>query len=332
MTDYNRDHLGRPVSEDGHWVWDGTEWAARTPEERAQDAQPASVATLVEEQPQVQQDVQPQAVAADETPVVDYFPEPTPQAVAPAVEVPIVAPAGYEHAPVADSTSDPLAQDSDAPGATADATASFQAPPVMDFRAATSHEDDDEDDLGAQTFGGPKPVGHRAIRPEPRRATAGSGAAAADFSTSSRNDEMSLGRLAATTVGVVLALAGALMFAVSTATILIMRAYQKAIEEAMTTGNSDAFANAGPGGDTQTTMYLVYAIGFTVATLAAFSVLYAARVPKAIIGAAAIVVLSFAAFYGISKSGVEIQSWTGILLLPLVPAIATAGFVKWATR
>jgi hypothetical protein len=315
VTDYSRDHLGRPVSEDGHWVWNGTEWAARTAEERALDTQAAPAATLIEEQPQVEQ-VEEQPVV--EQPVVDYFPEPTPQAVE--------TPTAYDPLAV-----QPVAVQPVAPGdaAAAPDTASFQAPPVMDFRAAglaAQDEEDEDEALSEQTFGGPKPVGHRAIRPVGR-----STGPAADFSTS-RKDGMSLGRLAATTVGVVLALAGALAFAVATASILIMRAYEKAIEEAMTTGNSDAFANAGPGGDTQTTMYLVYAIGFVVATLAAFSVLYAARVPKAIIGAAAIVVLSFAAFYGIDKSGVEIQSWTGIFLLPLVPAIATAGFVKWATR
>lgn len=308
MTDYSRDHLGRPVSEDGHWVWDGTEWAARTPEDRALDTQAAPVATLTEpvaEQAPVQEAVvEP---VAEQAPV-DYFPEPT----AHAVETP--------------GEYDPFAAQPVAP----DQTASFQAPPVMDFRAAglAAQQDDDEEDedLGAQAFGAPKPVGHRAIRPAGRSTTP-----AADFSTS-RKDDMSLGRLAATTVGVVLSLAGALLFAVSIASILIMRAYEKAIAEAMTSGNSDAFANAGPGGSNQTTMVMVYVIGFVVATLAAFSVLYAARVPKAIFGAAAVVALSFAAFYGIDKSGVVIQSWTGIFLLPLVPAIATAGFVKWATR
>lgn len=308
MTDYSRDHLGRPVSEDGHWVWDGTEWAARTAEERALDAQAAPVATLVE--PEQTQPVQVEQEHAVEQPRVDYFPEPTPQA---------VEPVQAAHSEQQIQFEDP---------ATIDTAVSFDAPPVMDFRTAgLAGQDDDDDDLSEQAFGSTsKPVGHRAIRPAGRTS-----APAADFSAS-RKDEMSLGRLAATTVGVVLSLAGALMLAVSIASMLIMRAYEKAVQEAMTTGNSDAFANAGPGGSAQSTMFMVYAIGFTVATLAAFSVLYAARVPKAILGAAGTVVLSFAAFYGIDKSGVEIQSWTGILLLPLVPAIATAGFVKWATK
>lgn len=237
MTDYARDPQGRPVSEDGRWVWNGTEWE---PHQAQQETPPADTS---EPEPAADE------VASAATPV---------------------------------TTSDAAVLGAEVRGT------SHTTAPLNSGRVA-------------------------AVNPRYARS--------AVVTSSTSDDEMTLARMAATTVGVVLALGGALMLGVTIMTILVMRAF----ESALSSGTM-------PTTDPRTVVYAAYAIGFAVATAAAFSVLYAARVPKAILGAVGIVAISLVAFYVIRETGIEVESLSGVLLLPLVPAAATAGFVKWATR
>ena len=140
---------------------------------------------------------------------------------------------------------------------------------------------------------------------------------------------ISPGRLASTTAGVGFAIAGGLLAATSLATYLAMRAVNKAMEKAM--NGTGSFGDVGPGlGDGLVTKMIVFA--FIFAILGSFTVLHAARIPLAILGAAVIVLGSFGVFYVLAKAGLDPEALSGMLAFPLVPALFTAGYVKAVTR